>query len=137
MFIKWSSLQKSVSDIVPKEFYATNPTRNPCWRGWSSTIELLVLTSLDQPLWLLKTLLLYETVYPNEEVNRTESSPSVCVPWWHSQQEFLLKLSLSSWHLFENVLIPICFIALFVQPKNTNWGKRPVQLTSSLRQLVL
>jgi len=45
-------------------------------------IGLLVLTSLDQLLLFKKDFLLfYKTIYPNEEVNRTELSPSVSVPW--------------------------------------------------------
>jgi len=60
-------------------------TGNPYIKGSSSTFDLLVLTSLDQ--LILKTLfsvlqnfLIYKTSYLNEEVNRTEASPSVGVP---------------------------------------------------------
>ncbi len=51
-------------------------------RGRLSTIDLLVLTCLVQLLWIMQTyLLLYKTsCYLNEEVNRTEPSPSVSVP---------------------------------------------------------
>jgi hypothetical protein len=41
-----------------------------------------VSTSVDQVLFTLKILLtFYKTSNPNEEVNGTEPSPSVCVPW--------------------------------------------------------
>jgi hypothetical protein len=45
------------------------------------TVDLLVLTSLDQLLKLKNIIsLLYKTSYLNEEVNCTEPSPSVGVP---------------------------------------------------------
>jgi hypothetical protein len=46
---------------------------NPYWRGRISTVDLLVPSSSDQLLFILKLL--------NEEVNCTETSPSVRVPW--------------------------------------------------------
>jgi hypothetical protein len=47
-----------------------------------STVDLLVLTSLDQVHFILPTLCpFYKTSYLNEEVNCTEHSPSVRVPW--------------------------------------------------------
>jgi hypothetical protein len=48
-----------------------------------STVDLLVLTSLDHLLFIVKLyfFLFYKTTYLNEEVNRTEPSPSVRVPW--------------------------------------------------------
>ncbi len=53
----------------------------PYWRGSISTVDLLVLTSLDQLLWELKlNFPFYKTTYLNEEVNCTEPSPSVRVP---------------------------------------------------------
>ncbi len=43
-----------------------------------SKIDLLVLTSLDQLLLILKTLLTFlQKSYLNEEANRTEPSPSI------------------------------------------------------------
>ncbi len=51
-------------------------------RGQLSTIDLLVLISLDQRLFYLKNFLLFlQTSYFNEEVNSTDPSPSVSVPW--------------------------------------------------------
>jgi hypothetical protein len=50
--------------------------------GGLSTVNLLLLTRLDQLLMVSKTLYtFYKTSYHNEEVNRTEPSPSVSVPW--------------------------------------------------------
>ncbi len=57
-------------------------TREPFLKGKASTVDLLVLTGLDQlPLKLQILLLSYTTSFLNEEVNRTEPSPSVSVPW--------------------------------------------------------
>ncbi len=57
--------------------------REPLLKGRISTIDLLVLTSLDQLLLKLQALLtFYETRYLNEEVNCAEPSPSVSVPWF-------------------------------------------------------
>ncbi len=52
--------------------------RNPYWRGRLSTIDLLVLISLDQ-------LLFNRSSYLNEEVNCIKPSPSVSVPCINSQ----------------------------------------------------
>ncbi len=49
-------------------------------RGRLSTVDLLVPTSLDQLLFILKILLTVLQSYLNEEVNRTEPSPSVRIP---------------------------------------------------------
>ena len=46
-----------------------------------SAVDLLVLTSLDQLLLILANAFFYKTSCLNEEVNRTEPSPSVSVPW--------------------------------------------------------
>jgi hypothetical protein len=47
-----------------------------------STVDLLVLTGLDQLLFELKLYLsFYKTTYLNMEVNRTEPSPSVRIPF--------------------------------------------------------
>jgi hypothetical protein len=50
--------------------------RESLLRGRLSTVDLLVLTSLDQ----FFDLLFYKTSYLNEEVNCTEPSLSVSVP---------------------------------------------------------
>jgi hypothetical protein len=53
----------------------------PACMGWLSTVDLLVLTSLDQLLLILETLFTFNnTSYLNEEVNCTKPSPSVGVP---------------------------------------------------------
>ncbi len=55
---------------------------NPHWRERISTVDLLVPTSSDLLLLMIKkyVLLFYETSYLNEEVNRAELSLSVSVP---------------------------------------------------------
>jgi hypothetical protein len=59
-----------------------NGAGNPCCRGRLSTVDLLVLTSLDQLLFYWKYLTFFQkTSYPNQEVNGTEPSPSVSIPW--------------------------------------------------------
>ncbi len=61
---------------------STSRSGNPYWKGRLSTADLLVLTSLDPLLSILKTLFtfFYKTCYLNEEVNCTEPLPSVSVP---------------------------------------------------------
>ncbi len=54
--------------------------RKSNWRGRFSTIDLLLLTSLDQLLLKLKTLFTFLTGYPNEEVNSTEPSLQLVFP---------------------------------------------------------
>jgi hypothetical protein len=59
-------------------------SRKPNLTGTSiSTCDLLVLTSLDHLLFTLQLLftLFQKTSYLNVEVNCTEPSPSVRVPW--------------------------------------------------------
>jgi len=52
------------------------------WRERLSAVDLLVLISLDLLLLILKRWFTFlQTSYLNEEVNRTEPSPSVSVPW--------------------------------------------------------
>jgi hypothetical protein len=51
-------------------------------RGRLSTVDLLVQTNLDQILYLFLKYLSVTKSYPNEEVNCTEPSPSVGLPWW-------------------------------------------------------
>ncbi len=59
----------------------------PYQSGRISTVDLTVLTNLDQPLLILKnTYLSDKTSYLNEEVNGTVPSSSVWVPWiYHGQ----------------------------------------------------
>ncbi len=52
------------------------------WRGRLSTFQLLVLTSLDQLLFYKLYLPFYNITYLNEEVNCTELSQSVSIPWY-------------------------------------------------------
>ncbi len=57
-------------------------TEKPYRMGRISTVDLLVLTSLNELLFKLKlNFLFYKATYLNEEVNCTEPSPSVRVPW--------------------------------------------------------
>ncbi len=75
---KWHWIMKFWSSI--KWFSYLQP-RNTDWRGRLSTVDLLVLTSLDKLLLKLKTLFTsYKMSWINEEVNCTEPSPSVCIP---------------------------------------------------------
>jgi hypothetical protein len=58
---------------------------SPYIRGRLSTVDFLVLTSIDELLLIMKRyLLFYRTGKLNEEVNRTEPSPSVMLPWIYS-----------------------------------------------------
>ncbi len=55
----------------------------PCRRGRVITVDLLVLSSVDQLLLKMQILTtFYNTSYLNVEVNRTEPSLSVSVPWF-------------------------------------------------------
>jgi hypothetical protein len=45
----------ATSTPTPEEIHGFE-TGNPCWRGWLSTVDLLVLASLDQMLLILKKL---------------------------------------------------------------------------------
>jgi hypothetical protein len=54
--------------------------------GRLSTVDLLALTSLDQLLLTQQILFFYKTSYLNEEVNCTEPSPSVSVPWFVDEE---------------------------------------------------
>ncbi len=53
-------------------------------KGRISTVNLLVLISYDQRLLILKKVVFvfYKSSCLNEEVNCTEPSPSVRVPWF-------------------------------------------------------
>jgi hypothetical protein len=54
-----------------------------CWKGRHSTVDLLVLTSRDQLIFILNILFsfFYKTSCLNEEGNCTELSPSESIPW--------------------------------------------------------
>jgi hypothetical protein len=56
-------------------------------RGGLSTVDLRVLASLDQLLFIMKILFtfFYKTTYPNEKVNCTELSLTVSIPCPRSQ----------------------------------------------------
>jgi len=70
---KWSLLTHCTRWALPG---------NPCWRGRLSTADLLVPTSLDQLLSKLKiTYLRFKSSYLNEEVNCTDPSLAVSIPW--------------------------------------------------------
>jgi hypothetical protein len=57
-------------------------SRESLMKGKLSTDDLLQLISLDQLLFIMKlNFSCYKTTYLNEEVNCTESSPSVSIPW--------------------------------------------------------
>ncbi len=51
------------------------------WRARLSTINLLVLAILDRLLLIMQTFFTFSKYDNLEEVNRTEPSPSVSVPW--------------------------------------------------------
>ncbi len=79
-------------------------SRKSNWRGKRSTFDLLVLTSLDQLVLIMRILLnfLYKTGYVNEEVICTEPSPSVSIPCFYSwkmiifSRQFLILFSNST-----------------------------------------
>ncbi len=54
---------------------------NPYWRTRLNTVDFLVLTSLDQLFFPIEILNCLFTSYLNEEINCTEPSTSVSVPW--------------------------------------------------------
>ncbi len=57
-------------------------SRDALLKGSISTVDLLVLTSLDKLLFKLKLIFpFFKTTYLNEEVNFTESSTPVRAPW--------------------------------------------------------
>jgi len=57
-------------------------TEKSCLKGRLSTVNFLVLTSLDQLIFIMKIFFTFvcKTSYLNKEVNRTEPFPSVSVP---------------------------------------------------------
>jgi hypothetical protein len=70
----YSSYYRKGCGIVPRDVLK---------QGRISVVDLLVFTTSDQLLLTLEiySSSFYQTTCPNEEVNRTELSPSVMVPW--------------------------------------------------------
>jgi hypothetical protein len=63
--------------------YSRYFTKEAFLKGRLSTVELLVLTSLEQLLLTLRTVFtFYKTSYLNEKVKGTGSSPTVSTPWY-------------------------------------------------------
>jgi len=62
------------------------PSNSYCRGRRISTVDLLALTRSDQPLLRLQIhfYILIKTSYLNEEVNCTEPSPSVRLPYYHN-----------------------------------------------------
>ncbi len=52
-----------------------------------SRVDLLVLTSLDQIIYLR-----YKTSYLNVEINCTEPSPSISVPWINIEKSLFVLI---------------------------------------------
>jgi hypothetical protein len=67
------------------------------WRGRLSTVDLLVITSLDEHLYIENMIyFLNKTTNLNEEVNCTESSPLISIPyprWQLSGVNYVLKFA--------------------------------------------
>ncbi len=87
-FIGWGTADKTQVSYkekpkMPSATLELIKAGKPYWGGRLSTVDLLVLTSLDQLLLIIKFLfhLCYKTSYLNEEVNCTVPSPSVSFPW--------------------------------------------------------
>ncbi len=76
MFFYVDSLSENVTTNL-RNLSRDQPGK-PYLRGRLSTVDLLVLTCLDQLLFILK-ILFNKTSYLYEEVNRTEPSPSVSI----------------------------------------------------------
>jgi hypothetical protein len=59
-------------------------SRNPCWRGRLSTVDLLVLTLFKSVAFEITKIIYFftKTSYYIEEVNCTEPFPSISVPWF-------------------------------------------------------
>ncbi len=64
-WVSWCCRYKSMfknNEVVKLYFSQWNDLwnpGNPCWRGWLSTVDFLVLSSLDQVLLILKTSFLF------------------------------------------------------------------------------
>ncbi len=91
----------SLKYLTRQERLARDERRKSYWRGRLPTVNLLVLTSLNQLLFIIKILFTFhKTSYLNEEVNFTEPSPSANISWTNS----ITYLSdeekgLQHWHL--------------------------------------
>jgi hypothetical protein len=77
-----SKLVTGFENIFDNESVVIQRAGKSYWGGRLNTIDLLLLTSLDQLIFMLKILFqfFYKTSYLNEEVNCTEPSPSVSIP---------------------------------------------------------
>jgi hypothetical protein len=82
------------------------------WSGRVSTVDLLIITRLDQHLFMLKTNPFCKTTYLNEEVNGTEPSPSFGIPWMRQSKKWMFCNWLSSvigfgweWHFINYFLL--------------------------------
>jgi hypothetical protein len=79
-------------------------TGNPYSTGKLCTVDLLVLTSSDSACFVITHILnLFQTSYLDEEVNRTEPSASVSVPWYYLHNHFNRGKDLQSFKLEEKV----------------------------------
>ncbi len=74
---------------------------NTNWRGRIGTVDLLVLTCLDQLLLILSIIFTFLMSYHNEEVICTEPSHSVSVPWLGQQNR---PLSVCLWKKWQCML---------------------------------
>jgi hypothetical protein len=78
---------------------------NPNRRGRISSVDLPELTKSDQLFFLLKAFFLFfKTFYFKEEVNCTEPSPSVRVPFSILSEMCLNKLELCGWGGFRVIM---------------------------------
>ncbi len=70
-------LSNGLKSFVRKFSNCNSKAGNPYRSGRISTVDLLLLTSLDKLLFVLKILFsfFYKTSYSNEEVNRIECAP--------------------------------------------------------------
>jgi hypothetical protein len=114
---KW--IKKFHKKVIAKLVSGWFKAGNPYWRGRLGTVHLIVLTSLDNLIYILKILFTFakKTSYLNEEVNCTDPSLAVSIPclkvslrvrFWSTtrfQIKTLLKrncrLSIPSWRSFK------------------------------------
>ncbi len=79
--------------------YLSSPSAgNPYWRGRLSTVDLHVLTSLNQLIFKLKILFTLFTKL-NEEVNCTESSPQLVFPAIRFKTVILISMKIKKTYL--------------------------------------
>jgi len=81
----------------------------------SGTADLQVLTSLDKLIFRLKIVFtfFYKTSYLNEEVNCTEPSPSVSIPWFTA--------SLAAVKLSSKIIARLNFKTITIKPTFTDY----------------